>query len=112
VKNAVEASPRDRDVVVSCRIEPREIRFDIHNQGAIPEAVKSRFFEKYVTHGKSNGTGLGTYSAQLIAKAHGGRIAFNTSEAEGTTVTAILPRGANQIGSDPENVPARSCTEE
>ncbi|WP_300156275.1 chemotaxis protein CheB [Solidesulfovibrio sp.] len=92
VKNAVEASPKEGLVTISCQTEPGALRIAIHNAGAVPEAVRGRFFEKYVTAGKLFGTGLGTYSAQLIAKAHGGRIEFTSSEAEGTRVTVVLPR--------------------
>ncbi|WBF66647.1 ATP-binding protein [Desulfovibrio subterraneus] len=37
------------------------------------------------------GTDLGTYSAQLIAKAHGGRIELMRSNPEGTTLSVHLP---------------------
>jgi len=91
VKNAVEASPQAGLVTIACQTVPGALRIVIHNAGAVPEAVRGRFFEKYATSGKTCGTGLGTYSAQLIAKAHGGRIEFTTSEAEGTRVTVVLP---------------------
>lgn len=94
VKNAVEASPKEGRVTVTCQTEPGALRIVIHNAGAVPEAVRDRFFEKYATAGKVYGTGLGTYSAQLIAKAHGGRIELATSEAEGTRVTVVLPSSA------------------
>ena len=91
VKNAVEASPTDSAVTISCSLERDEQRIDIHNPGVVPEAIRERFFEKYATVGKSHGTGLGTHSAQLIARAHGGSIAFTTSEAQGTTLRVQLP---------------------
>ncbi|WP_084502413.1 PAS domain-containing protein [Fundidesulfovibrio putealis] len=91
VKNAVEASPGDNDVTISLSHENDEQRIDIHNMGTIPETIRDRFFEKYATEGKSHGKGLGTYSAQLIAKAHGGGIEFTTSGTDGTTVSVILP---------------------
>jgi len=91
-RNAVEASPKGGDVTVSCRMEQNLLRIDINNQGMVPQAVRDRFFEKFVTAGKYHGTGLGTYSARLIARAHGGDIFFTTSEIEGTTVTVMLPR--------------------
>ena len=93
VKNAVEASPAGGCVTISCQAEPGTLHIAIHNAGAVPEAVRDRFFEKYATVGKVLGTGLGTYSAQLIAKAHGGHIGFTTSEAQGTRVTVVLPYG-------------------
>jgi PAS domain S-box-containing protein len=92
VKNAIEASPRDSRVTISFQTEPEAVHIAIHNTGVVPEAIRGRFFDKYSTMGKSCGTGLGTYSAQLIAKAHGGHVELNTSEADGTTVTVVLPR--------------------
>lgn len=91
VRNAIEASPVESVVTVSHRMEQGGLRIDIHNLGAVPEDVREVFFDKYATFGKPWGTGLGTYSAQLIAKAHGGTIGFVTSESDGTTVTVILP---------------------
>ncbi|MEW5772581.1 MAG: HAMP domain-containing sensor histidine kinase [Thermodesulfobacteriota bacterium] len=98
VRNAIEAAPKASAVTVSCDVEQDELRIAIHNLGAVPESIRNRFFEKYSTSGKPFGTGLGTYSANLIAKAHGGRIEFRTAETEGTTVTVILPHpgGAHQ----------------
>lgn len=92
VKNAVEASSEGGCVTISCQTTLGELRIAIHNAGVVPDAVRNRFFEKYATSGKRSGTGLGTYSAQLIAKAHGGHIEFTSSEAEGTRVTVVLPR--------------------
>jgi len=96
LKNAVEASPEGGEVRVTYRIGRNEVRIDIHNPGAVPESIRERFFEKYATAGKPDGTGLGTYSARLIARAHGGSIAYSTSEAEGTTVTVILPGASRE----------------
>ncbi|MBI4804815.1 MAG: HAMP domain-containing histidine kinase [Desulfovibrio sp.] len=96
VRNAVEASPEEGVVTLSCRKEKDSLRIDIHNHGAVPEDVRAVFFEKYATFGKPWGTGLGTYSAQLIARAHGGSIGFVTSKEEGTTVNVVLPHPATQ----------------
>ncbi|WP_052812838.1 sensor histidine kinase [Desulfonatronum thioautotrophicum] len=98
IKNAVEAAPEDTTVTVRVamdlppeRHEP-EIRLELHNWGTVPEAIRSTFFEKYATHGKPDGTGLGTYSAMLIAQAHRGTIAMTTSDERGTTITIRLPQ--------------------
>ena len=91
IKNAVEASPAGKSVSVAYHEEESGLRITIHNQGTVPESIRDRFFEKDATAGKMYGTGLGTYSAQLIAKAHGGFITFSTTETEGTTVTVLLP---------------------
>lgn len=91
IRNAVEASPEGGEVAVSWGVGQEGVFLRIHNMGAVPEAVRGRFFEKYVTSGKSQGTGLGTYSARLVAVAHGGCIGFSSTEAEGTTVEVTLP---------------------
>lgn len=96
VRNAIEASPPGG--VVDIALEPDEhgARIVIWNQGAVPEEIRATFFEKFVTAGKKGGTGLGTYSARLIARAHGGDIAMETSGERGTTVTVRLPFSQEQ----------------
>jgi CheY-like chemotaxis protein len=90
VKNAVEASPTGRPVDIDLRKGPdAEIR--IRNAGSVPEAVRERFFEKYVTAEKSGGTGLGTYSARLIAETQGGSVSLDASETGHTTITVRMP---------------------
>ncbi|MBI4958309.1 MAG: response regulator [Desulfovibrio sp.] len=91
IKNALEASPKGGEVTLSFIRDAGGCQISIHNAGAVPEDMRDRFFEKYATSGKTAGTGLGTYSAQLIATAHGGRVEFTTSEEGGTTVTVFLP---------------------
>ena len=44
-----------------------------------------------MTSGKDKGTGLGTYSARLIARAHGGDIRLTSSEQENTVVSIFIP---------------------
>lgn len=90
IKNAVEASPPGAPVRVEVDAEPNpEVR--IHNQGVIPESIRETFFEKYSTAGKEGGTGLGTYSAWLMARVQGGEIQFRTDSTSGTTLIVRLP---------------------
>ncbi|MBN2886396.1 MAG: HAMP domain-containing histidine kinase [Chromatiaceae bacterium] len=91
VRNAFEASPSGEQVAVRLESHPNHVRVEIQNAGCIPEAIRAHFFEKYVTSGKSQGTGLGTYSARLIAETVGGDIGFRTSEEAGTVLCVRLP---------------------
>lgn len=91
LKNAMEASDEYGDVTVFLDESPQERTIRIHNSGCIPESIRDVFFEKYITSNKKLGTGLGTYSARLMAKTQKGSISFTTSEAEGTTVTVSFP---------------------
>ncbi|MDD3313460.1 transporter substrate-binding domain-containing protein [Pseudodesulfovibrio sp.] len=97
LKNAAEASPEGGTVTLDLSTGERHV-ITVHNMGAIPAAIRDVFFEKYVTAGKPQGTGLGTYTARLIAGALGGDIAFTTSEEQGTTLTVTLPVWTAQSG--------------
>lgn len=90
MKNAVEASPAEKSLRVSLS-EGEQAIIKIHNFGSVPEEIRENFFEKYVTSGKTTGTGLGTYSARLMVEVQQGSIAMVSSEAEGTTLTVCLP---------------------
>ncbi|WP_017730461.1 PAS domain S-box protein [Nafulsella turpanensis] len=90
--NAVEASPDRGEVKFQLHIRNKQdLQTDIYNKGVIPEAIRKTFFDKYTTLGKTNGLGLGTYTAKLIVQAHGGHITFLTSEEGGTTLKIFLP---------------------
>ncbi len=92
VKNALEASPEGAAVTLTLATQAAggTVTLAIHNQGAVPEAVRGQFFEKYATAGKASGTGLGTYSARLMAQVQDGDITMRTSDTEGTTLTVRL----------------------
>lgn len=91
LQNALEATSRGGAVQVHVFRDNAGATIAIHNDTAVDDSIRDRFFEKYVTHGKKSGTGLGTYSARRIAEAHGGTICMTTSEADGTTVTLHFP---------------------
>ena len=70
-----------------------EVLGEVKNHGAVPKAIRDRFFEKYVTHGKRDGTGLGTYSARLLTEAQHGSIRCEVSDTDDTTVVTVrLPK--------------------
>ncbi|EIC23564.1 hybrid sensor histidine kinase/response regulator [Thiorhodovibrio frisius] len=92
IKNAIEASPEQGQITVTVAdAAPGWVVASIHNQGAVPASIREHFFDKYVTAGKSSGTGLGTYSARLMASTQHGDIAMESSEDVGTTLTVRLP---------------------
>ncbi|MFC1857027.1 response regulator [Thermodesulfobacteriota bacterium] len=100
IKNAMEASPEGQ--TVSITLDDKESgSISVHNRGVVPEEIRDQFFEKYVTSGKSGGTGLGTYSAKLIAETQGGHIKLDTSEEDGTTITLFLPLDQTPSRKDP-----------
>jgi signal transduction histidine kinase len=90
--NAVEASRRGETITLSAVTEGLGIRFQVHNPGEIPEAVRSRIFQRsYSTKGTA-GRGLGTYAMKLFGEnILRGRVGFDTGP-EGTTFWIRLDR--------------------
>ena len=91
IKNALEASPQGKEVSIKMRHQAGESLITIHNHGEVPREIREVFFDKLSTHGKKSGTGLGTYSAALIARTQNGNIDMQTSVESGTTLTVRLP---------------------
>ena len=90
LKNAIEAAPEDSYVTVQMQRD-HDVRIFIHNQGLIPLDLQKTFFERYAKGKSSRGSGLGTYSARLIARAHGGDITFTSNPEQGTEIQVSLP---------------------
>lgn len=90
MKNAIEASPDGGEVLISL-FELDPFKIEISNKGCIPAEIKSRFLEQYATFGKQKGTGLGGYSARLMARTLGGDIQFVSTEETGTVITVSIP---------------------
>ncbi len=88
ITNAAEASPKGGSLLISFS-DTAGITIRIQNQGTVHPEVRNRFFEKFVSYGKHGGTGLGTYSARLIAEIHKGDIHFLTSDEEDKTIVTI-----------------------
>jgi CheY-like chemotaxis protein len=88
LRNAVEAAGPGRRVSIAIR-RGDPVSVAVHNPGEVPAGIAARFFDKYVTQGKSGGTGLGTYSSRLMARVQQGDLQLRTGP-EGTTVTLTL----------------------
>ena len=86
-KNAMEASPSDERITIEME-DGENKNVSIRNVGTVPEKIRDVFFEKYVTAEKSGGSGLGTYSARLIAETLGAKISLDTS-VENETIIRI-----------------------
>jgi len=93
LKNAVEASDKGAVVKIDLIQKEQWVLIKIENQGEIPEVVRDSFFSKYVTHGKKQGTGLGTYSAKLMTEVQNGEIQMESDAANGTKITVQFDAG-------------------
>jgi CheY-like chemotaxis protein len=90
IRNAIEACSAGNRISIVMKYENNLGVILITNPGQVPEEIRATFFEKYSTAGKAQGTGLGTYSAKLMAEIQNGSIAMTTNNQE-TCVTVSLP---------------------
>lgn len=96
VRNAVQAiGQRGGKVVLGVRRDPDgALILSCTDDGpGVPEAIRQRAFESFISHGKPEGTGLGLAIVQKVVQDHGGRIELNSRPGE-TVFTMVLPQRA------------------
>ena len=97
LSNAIEASPAGEEVRVRVDFSDGCL-ISIENAGVVPAPIRKSFFQKYKTYGKRSGTGLGTYSAKMLADAMGYTVRMTTSDEENRTVLRVSIPGDSCIG--------------
>jgi signal transduction histidine kinase len=75
-----------------------EIRVCDNGRG-IPESVRGKLFEPFVSYGKENGTGLGLTVVQKIVQDHGGDVTVEKTSVAGTVFRLLLPLTASSEAS-------------
>jgi signal transduction histidine kinase len=91
--NACEAtSGEDGRINVDLREVMGGLQIRVSDNGrGVPESIRGKLFEPFISYGKENGTGLGLTVVQKIVQDHGGDVIVeNTSEA-GTVFRITLP---------------------
>ena len=92
VKNAFEAVGPGATVEVRFERRDGDPVFLVRNPGRIPEDAALRIFQRSFSTKGQKGRGLGTYSMKLFGEKYlGGKVWFETSEADGTTFAIRLP---------------------
>lgn len=99
ILNACEASPNEESqVTVDVRAKKDSFEIRVRDQGpGVPENIRERVFDPFVSSGKPNGTGLGLAIVSKIVTDHGGSVALESTSASGTIMLVTLPRVANPI---------------
>ncbi|UCF65637.1 MAG: GAF domain-containing sensor histidine kinase [bacterium] len=91
-KNAKEALHNKGDFYFKVSDKDGEVIFELIDNGpGIPDEIKGRLFESFVTSGKESGTGLGLAIVKKIIDEHHGRIEIKSSNTTGTTFSVTLP---------------------
>ena len=83
-------------IEVTCRdsslFEEEWVEIVVADNGpGVPEYLRSKIFEPFVTTKNGKGTGLGLASSQAIVEQHGGQIACRTRRDGGTEFLILLP---------------------
>ena len=91
-RNAAEAMPGGGTFTITALRDGERIVLSFADTGAgIPEAIKDKLFQPFVTEGKRDGTGLGLAIVKQVIEAHGGEVRFESTPGKGTTFTFTLP---------------------
>jgi PAS domain S-box-containing protein len=97
LSNAVKFSPKDGTVRLQVKALDRRFRICVSDHGTgIPEAFRSRIFEKFAQADNSDGrqkggTGLGLSIVREIVTRLGGSVSYETESGKGTTFQVDLP---------------------
>ena len=92
-RNAREAMPKGGVFSISVADDGDAVRFEFADTGpGIPEDIRGRLFQSFVTSGKEGGTGLGLAMAKSIVGEHGGRITAENLAAGGARFRVWLPK--------------------
>jgi signal transduction histidine kinase len=91
--NACEAvSPEQGRIQIDIHTNKNATEVRVTDNGhGIPDLVRERLFEPFVSHGKENGTGLGLTVVQKIVQDHGGDVRVESTSSEGTVFLIVLP---------------------
>src|SRR6266571_1061350 len=106
--NACQAVPPDSgEIIVNMQETPDGVEITVSDNGVgIPEHLRARVFEPFVSYGKENGTGLGLTIAQKILEEHGGTIKLTDSAPGRTTFAMTVPLGASTDADGRDDLPA------
>jgi two-component system sensor histidine kinase RegB len=94
LKNALQASPPDRPVVLQLRLDADDVVAEVHDEGSgMPADVLSRAGEPFfTTKVPGEGMGLGLFLTQTLAQQLGGGFELRSEPGAGTRATLRLPR--------------------
>jgi hypothetical protein len=91
MKNALEASQPDSNVIIGCNKKNDKAHFYVHNDNYIPADIRKQIFQRSFSTKEIN-RGLGTYSMRLIGENYlKGKVYFTSDKLKGTTFSIDLP---------------------
>ena len=95
VKNACDAMPEGGTVKISTKKDDKNVKISFKDYGlGIPDTMKEKIFEPFMSHGKKEGTGLGLSITKKLVEDHGGKIEVFSELGEGADFVITLPIAA------------------
>ena len=90
--NARDAMPQGGMLTLTTALDGGYVRIDFKDTGTgMPDEVKKKIFEPFMTYGKKHGTGLGMAIVKKVIDDHHGTIDIESEMGHGTTITIRLP---------------------
>jgi K+-sensing histidine kinase KdpD len=90
--NARDAMPQGGSLTVSTKSSNGFVKIEFTDSGTgMPEEVRMRIFEPFMTYGKKHGTGLGMAIVKKVIDDHQGKIEIESEMGKGTTIRILLP---------------------
>ncbi len=94
--DAIAAKPNGGTFTITVGREGEQLVLEFADDGpGIPDAVRSKLFESFVTQGKRDGTGLGLAIVKKVVDDHHGTVHVETSDS-GTRFTVKIPLQTTQ----------------
>ena len=98
MENALDACRVDQKksghfIAVGVRGFPEHLEFEVQDNGiGMEDDAREKAFNLFYSSKGAEGTGLGLFISNKIARAHGGAIALESKRDQGTRITVKLPR--------------------
>ncbi|MBM4161628.1 MAG: GAF domain-containing protein [Ignavibacteria bacterium] len=90
--NARDAMPQGGSLTVSTSSSNGFVKIEFTDTGTgMPEEVKRKIFEPFMSYGKKHGTGLGMAIVKKVIDDHKGKIEIDSEMGKGTTIRILLP---------------------
>jgi K+-sensing histidine kinase KdpD len=93
MKNALEAMKKGGTFSIIAEEQNGQILFSLKDTGlGIPEEIRDKLFDSFVTSGKKGGTGLGLAIVKKVVEDHKGKIEVESELGVGTTFKLFFPK--------------------
>ncbi|HUI97028.1 MAG TPA: ATP-binding protein [Xanthobacteraceae bacterium] len=112
ISNAIKYSPGNAPITIEARADGDDVIVSVADRGiGIPQSDIGRLFERYYRGRNVSGvvgTGVGLYLVKIVVDLHGGSIAVESREGEGSRFTLRLPAHGGAAAAEPARAEALS----